>query len=78
MDRINSYATQDIWASFFFFTGISLAFRSLFSILVVLALGIVLVWRVFAEEALMKQEFGKDWDAYCAVLWRILPLAIRN
>ena len=56
-----------------FFTGISLAFRSLFSILVVLALGIVLVWRVFAEEALMKQEFGKDWDAYCAGSWRILP-----
>jgi len=56
-----------------FFLGISLAFRSLLTILIVLVLCGVLVWRVFAEEALMKQEFGNEWDSYCATSWRILP-----
>lgn len=56
-----------------FFTGISLVFRSWLAILVVSALGIVLIWRVYAEEALMQQEFGAAWEAYCKKSWRILP-----
>ena len=56
-----------------FFLGISLAFRSLLSAAVVLALAVILAWRVFAEEALMKEEFGAAWEAYCARSWRILP-----
>jgi len=56
-----------------FFTGISIVFRSLLSILLVMALGIVLIWRVYAEEALMQKEFGKEWDAYCKKSWRLIP-----
>jgi protein-S-isoprenylcysteine O-methyltransferase Ste14 len=56
-----------------FFSGISLVFRSLLSFGVVAALGVVLIWRVQAEETLMRQEFGADWDAYCRRSWRLIP-----
>lgn len=56
-----------------FFLGISLVFRSLLAVILVAALLLVLVWRVYAEEALMRQEFGKEWDAYCEKSWRIIP-----
>jgi protein-S-isoprenylcysteine O-methyltransferase Ste14 len=55
------------------FLGISIVFRSYLSAAFVLALGIVLLWRVFAEEALMHQEFGEEWNAYCKRSWRIVP-----
>ncbi|MBN8657922.1 MAG: isoprenylcysteine carboxylmethyltransferase family protein [Anaerolineae bacterium] len=56
-----------------FFTGISLTFRSLISILTVLALAGVLIWRVFAEEKMMHQEFGKEWEEYQSKTWRLIP-----
>jgi protein-S-isoprenylcysteine O-methyltransferase Ste14 len=56
-----------------FFVGISLTFRSLLTILVTLALAIVLIWRVFVEESMMKQEFGKEWDDYTHRSWRVIP-----
>ena len=56
-----------------FFTGVSLTFRSLLAVMVVIALAIVLVWRIQAEEALMRQEFGSAWEAYCKKSWRIIP-----
>jgi protein-S-isoprenylcysteine O-methyltransferase Ste14 len=56
-----------------FFAGISLVFRSGLGLLVVAALLGVFIWRVLAEEALLRQEFGKDWEAYCAKSWRIIP-----
>lgn len=56
-----------------FFTGISLTFRSLLAVLLVVGLAVVLVWRVFAEEALMQKEFGKEWEEYRSRSWRILP-----
>jgi protein-S-isoprenylcysteine O-methyltransferase Ste14 len=56
-----------------FFMGISIVFRSLLSIILVIALSIVLIWRVYAEEALMRQEFDKEWEAYCKKSWRIIP-----
>jgi protein-S-isoprenylcysteine O-methyltransferase Ste14 len=56
-----------------FFTGISLVFRSLFAVFLVIALSLVLIWRIYAEEALMKQEFDKEWDAHCKKSWRIIP-----
>jgi protein-S-isoprenylcysteine O-methyltransferase Ste14 len=55
------------------FLGISLTFRSYLAILVVIALLFVLIWRVSAEESLMRQEFGAEWDEYCAHSWRIIP-----
>jgi protein-S-isoprenylcysteine O-methyltransferase Ste14 len=56
-----------------FFLGISLVFRSLFGILILVAMLPVLFWRIFAEESLMQQEFGKDWETYRQKSWRILP-----
>lgn len=56
-----------------FFTGISIVFLSMLALLVVFALAGVLIWRVFAEEDLMRQEFGDAWEAYCKRSWRILP-----
>lgn len=56
-----------------FFTGISLTFRSLLGIMLVIVLSAVLVWRVFAEEKMMHQEFGKEWEAYRAKTWRLIP-----
>lgn len=56
-----------------FFLGISLTFRSLLGILLTLALTGVLVWRVFKEDALMKQEFGSEWEIYTKKSWRIIP-----
>ncbi len=56
-----------------FFTGISLTFRSLLGIMLVIVLAAVLVWRVFAEEKMMHQEFGKEWEAYRAKTWRLIP-----
>ncbi|MFN8412790.1 MAG: isoprenylcysteine carboxylmethyltransferase family protein [Anaerolineales bacterium] len=56
-----------------FFTGISIVFRSYLSILVVVALSIVLIWRIYAEESLMQQEFGQEWESYRKKSWRIIP-----
>ena len=56
-----------------FFTGISLTFRSLLGIFIVLALAGVLIWRVFAEEKMMHAEFGKEWEEYQAKTWRLIP-----
>ena len=56
-----------------FFTGISLTFRSLLGIVLVAVLAAVLVWRVFTEETLMHQEFGKEWEEYQTKTWRLIP-----
>lgn len=56
-----------------FFTGIAFIFRSLMGLGMVLALGLVLVWRIFAEEQLMQQEFGQEWEEYRAQTWRLVP-----
>ncbi len=56
-----------------FFTGVSLTFRSLLGIFTVLALALVLIWRVFAEEKMMQEEFGKEWEEYQAKTWRLVP-----
>lgn len=56
-----------------FFTGVSLTFRSLLGIFTVLALALVLIWRIFAEERMMHEEFGKEWEEYQAKTWRLVP-----
>ncbi len=56
-----------------FFLGISIVFRSGLAAVLVLALGFVLLWRVFAEEALMRKEFGREWSEYAKRSWRIIP-----
>ncbi|MBL8080801.1 MAG: isoprenylcysteine carboxylmethyltransferase family protein [Anaerolineales bacterium] len=56
-----------------FFGGISIVFRSYLALFLVVALAIVLIWRVYAEEALMQREFGTEWEAYRKKSWRIVP-----
>jgi protein-S-isoprenylcysteine O-methyltransferase Ste14 len=31
------------------------------------------VFRINDEEALMRAEFGSDWEAYCQRSWRMIP-----
>lgn len=56
-----------------FFLGISLVFRSLLTAIFVTVLAVVLVWRIFAEEKLLHQEFGVAWETYCKTSWRLIP-----
>lgn len=56
-----------------FFLGISVVFRSWLSMLLVVALFIVFLWRIQTEEALMAQEFGEAWQSYRAKSWRLIP-----
>jgi protein-S-isoprenylcysteine O-methyltransferase Ste14 len=55
--------------------GISLVFRCWLALILVAALTLVLIWRIHDEEALMHQEFGADWEAYCQRSWRLIPYA---
>jgi protein-S-isoprenylcysteine O-methyltransferase Ste14 len=56
-----------------FTLGISLVFRSWLAMILVAALALVLIWRIHDEEALMRQEFGTDWEAYSQKSWRLIP-----
>jgi protein-S-isoprenylcysteine O-methyltransferase Ste14 len=56
-----------------FTTGISLVFGSWLALILVAALTLALIWRIRAEEALMHQEFGADWEAYSQKSWRLIP-----
>ena len=59
---------------FAFATGISLVFRSWLALVLVAAITLVLLWRIHDEEALMREAFGADWDAYAARSWSLVPL----
>ena len=56
-----------------FFLGISFTFRSLLGMLLIIALALVFVWRIYMEESLMHQEFGEEWETYCRQSWRMFP-----
>jgi protein-S-isoprenylcysteine O-methyltransferase Ste14 len=34
---------------------------------------LVLAWRIHDEEALLREEFGADWEAYSRRSWRVIP-----
>lgn len=53
--------------------GLALVFRSGLALLLVLALTLVLLWRIHDEEAFMHQEFGTDWETYSKRSWRLIP-----
>lgn len=57
-----------------FSKGIALVFRSWLALGLVAAIAVVLLWRIHDEEALMREEFGAEWDAYCRTSWRLVPL----
>lgn len=53
--------------------GWSLAFRSSVGVLLVVLMMVPLVARIRSEEALLRSQFGAEYDAYCARTWRLLP-----
>ncbi len=56
-----------------FTAGIALVFRSGLALVLVAALALLLLWRIQDEEALMHQEFGARWEAYCRKSRRLIP-----
>jgi protein-S-isoprenylcysteine O-methyltransferase Ste14 len=50
-----------------------LAFRSLVGVVLVATLLVPLVARIRAEERLLREHFGAEYEAYCARTWRLLP-----
>jgi protein-S-isoprenylcysteine O-methyltransferase Ste14 len=50
-----------------------LAFRSGIGVLLTASLLVPLVARIRAEERLLREHFGAEYEAYCAHTWRLLP-----
>lgn len=50
-----------------------LAFRSGVGVLLTAALLVPLVARIRAEERLLRNHFGAEYEAYCARTWRLVP-----
>lgn len=53
--------------------GWALAFRSLIGVLLALLMLIPLLTRIRSEEALLRTQFGSEYDAWCARTWRLIP-----
>ncbi|MGC2492322.1 MAG: isoprenylcysteine carboxylmethyltransferase family protein [Candidatus Binatus sp.] len=53
--------------------GLALAFRSLVGVLITACLIPPLIARMRAEEALLRSQFGAEFDAYCARTSRLIP-----
>lgn len=56
-----------------FFSGISVIFLAWISLLLVLFLMLILLWRIGDEEKLMHQEFGNDWLDYKKRTYSLIP-----
>lgn len=50
-----------------------LSFRSVVGVILTIALLVPLVARIHAEEWLLREHFGAEYDAYCAHTWRLVP-----
>lgn len=57
----------------FMMLGWALTFRSAVGILLTASLLVPLIARIRAEEQLLREYFGADYDAYFARTWRLLP-----
>ena len=53
--------------------GWALAFRSVVGVLLTLLTLLPLIARIHAEEALLRAQFGSEYEAYCARTWRLVP-----
>jgi protein-S-isoprenylcysteine O-methyltransferase Ste14 len=53
--------------------GFALAFRSLVGVLFGACIVPPLIARIHAEEAMLRSQFGEEFDAYCAHTWRLIP-----
>ncbi|WP_223545965.1 methyltransferase family protein [Pseudomonas sp. A-B-19] len=53
--------------------GWALAFRSAVGLILVALTLIPLIARIHSEEALLRAQFGSEYEAYCARSWRLIP-----
>jgi len=53
--------------------GWALAFRSVVGVLLVALMILPVLARIRAEEALLRTQFGDEYNAYCARTWRMIP-----
>jgi protein-S-isoprenylcysteine O-methyltransferase Ste14 len=53
--------------------GWALAFRSGVGLILVALTLIPLIARIHSEEALLRAQFGSEYEAYCARSWRLIP-----
>jgi protein-S-isoprenylcysteine O-methyltransferase Ste14 len=53
--------------------GWALAFRSGVGLILSAALLVPIVARIRSEERLLREHFGREYDAYCARTWRLVP-----
>jgi protein-S-isoprenylcysteine O-methyltransferase Ste14 len=53
--------------------GWALAFRSGVGLFLAALTMIPLIARIHAEEALLRAQFGSEYEAYCARSWRLIP-----
>jgi protein-S-isoprenylcysteine O-methyltransferase Ste14 len=53
--------------------GSALAFRSGVGLLLAALMLVPLIGRIRAEEALLREQFGSDYEAYCARTSRLVP-----
>jgi protein-S-isoprenylcysteine O-methyltransferase Ste14 len=53
--------------------GWALAFRSGLGLLLAVLTMIPLVARIHSEEALLRAQFGSEYEAYCSRSWRLIP-----
>ncbi len=55
------------------FIGLSISFRNVYAIIIVLVINISsLINRIFVEEKMMKEHFGKDYEEYCKETNRLI------
>jgi protein-S-isoprenylcysteine O-methyltransferase Ste14 len=53
--------------------GISCVFLSWIGLVASVVFLAVILFRIRDEEAVMHQEFGTEWEAYCKCSWRLIP-----
>ena len=53
--------------------GWALAFRSLVGVLLAVLTLAPLIARIRSEEALLRSQFGQEYERYCARTWRLVP-----
>jgi protein-S-isoprenylcysteine O-methyltransferase Ste14 len=58
-----------------FLSGIALVFRSWLALALVVPVLAVLLWRISDEDALLRETFGREWDAYAGRTRRLVPFA---
>lgn len=53
--------------------GVSCIFRCWVGLVACVFFLCLILFRIMDEEAMMKKEFGEEWEAYCKRSWRLLP-----